>query len=133
MAAARRLEPPFRAPTGLAVGLARKGPRYAGRRRRFAPGHRNGLWVPRLSPVGPEGVRLVTTTGARYTSCRLLCLAVAPIVRPCQGFRHGARTDLAAPVALGAVLQGFFAARRRGRRRRARVRPRLAGGHRTRG
>src|SRR3954468_2402993 len=74
--------PLFRAPTGLAVGLARKGPRYAVQKRRFAPGHRGGLWVPRLLPVGPEGVRLVTTTGARYTSCRPLCLPGAPIVRP---------------------------------------------------
>src|SRR4051794_631362 len=57
--------PLFRAPAGLAVGLARKGPRYAVLRRRFAPGHRGGLWVPRLLPVGPGEVRLVTTTGAR--------------------------------------------------------------------
>src|SRR4029079_13029756 len=71
--------PLFRAPTGLAVGLARKGPRYAVRERRFAPGHRGGLWVPRLRPVGPEGVRLVTTTRATYTSCRRLCLLPHPI------------------------------------------------------
>ena len=49
--AARQQRPLFfRAPTGLAVGLARKRPRYVALRRRFAPCHRGGYWVPRSPP-----------------------------------------------------------------------------------
>ena len=53
--AARRLEPPFWAPTGLAVGLARKGPRYIALMATIRPGPLGGQWVPRSPQHGVSG------------------------------------------------------------------------------